>query len=180
MKIKITESQLKMCVNKTITEQGFTSVKKDYDDMLTNKYSSPADHSSIDEQGLGDYPAGAANDSSAPWNQEDEPAPELQDIEIVDDDVDEFEDVWVVFINDRGGEYETRLDEILNSLKPHGEIMDYFNKAIKIYPRPEDWEKKVRFMAEMFAKRFDLEYEGGKEYEAPDEWDNADDYRDEL
>lgn len=156
--------------------------RDDYNDSIQDKYVNNAEpeRTEMREQGLGDYPPGAANDPRAPWNQEDEPEPELEDIEIVDDDVSDFEDVWVIFINDRGGEYETRLDKILEALKPHPEIMDYFNKAIKIYPRPEDWEKKVRFIAELYAKKFDIEYEGGREYESPSADDYADDYRDEY
>lgn len=156
--------------------------ESDYSDHIKDEYVNRAEPGRVEmrEQGLGDYPAGAANDPSAPWNQEDVPDPELEEIEIVDDDVDEFEDVWVVFINDRGGEYETRLDEILESLKPHPEIMDYFNKAIKMWPRPGDWLKKVKFIAELYAKKFDIEYEGGREYEPPSEDDFADDYRDEY
>ena len=164
-----------------IDEQGFTSVRKDYDDMLDNKYFNKTSHSDLREQGLGDYPAGAEHDSNAPWNQKDSNYEDsLEDIEIGEDNyAEEFDEVLVVFKNQRGGEAEMTLEELLGTLKPGKDVMDYFKKYIKVHPRPENWNAKIRTIAEIYANSFGLDYMGGRDYEEPDEWDNADDYRDE-
>lgn len=134
----------------------------------------------VGEQGLGDYPAGAANDSTAPWNQEDEPDPSLESIEVIDDDFNQLKDVYVLFTNDRGGEAEVTLQDILTELSWPENILNYFRENIKKYPRVPDWEQKIEFIGKIYNNKVGLDYMGGKEYEAPDEWDYADDYRDEM
>lgn len=151
MKVRITETQLKKCVNLVIKEQGF-----------------------------GDAPAGSENDPNAPWNQESEPEAELDGIEIVDDDVEDFNDIYVVYSNDRGGEAEVTLHDILNGINVGDAQMKFFNEALRQYPRPPEWERRIMFVAKIYAHLHELEFLGGREYEAPDEWDNADDYRDEM
>ena len=149
MKIRINEKQLKFCVNDNITEQS-----------------------------LGDYPEGADNDPNAPWNRDDIPEAEIEDIEIVDDDVDNFEDVYVIFINELDAEAEMNLEDLLDGVNMGDAQMAYFNNSIKQYPRPADWEQRIMFVARIYAKVNELDYKGGKEFEEPE--DDGFDYRDKI
>lgn len=149
-------------------------------DKQNNRYERGLGEGKLTEQGFGDYLAGADYDSNAPWNQEDEPDAELEDIDIIDDNVSEFNEVYVLYTNESGGEAEVTLEDILKGINVGEAQMNYFNDAIKQYPRPVDFEKRVLFIAKIYDNLHSLDYHGGKEYEASDEWDNADDYRDEM
>lgn len=151
MKLRLTETQLKECVNFVIKEQGF-----------------------------GDVPAGADNDPNAPWNQESEPEADLDGIEIVDENVDRFQDVYVVYSNDRGGEAEVTLHDILTGINLGQSQVKFFKEAIRQFPRPEEWKSRVMFVSKLYAHLHELDFQGGEDYEAPSSWDNADDYRDEI
>jgi hypothetical protein len=140
MKIRITESQLRKCVDKAINEISY-------------------DKLDIEEQGFGDYPAGAENDPRAPWNIDDEEDEVVEDIEVIDeDDVYDFDNIYVQFISNFGNKSEYTLREILEGTKVSEGMLEYFNEKIKQQPRDEKWIDKIKLIATMFERTNFIEF----------------------
>jgi hypothetical protein len=108
------------------------------------------DENEVNEYGRFDYDREINNDPRAPFNQVDQP--EFKSFEILDDS-NVMDEIYIQLKNEAGGTSIASLENILMGIKASPEDVAYFQQAIQMNPRPQDFMARLESVVEQYAQK---------------------------